>query len=296
VIDFARPKLAWYTAVRAEKGRAWGKFMSKESAIKLVNQFKTNAALPNQWPRLSKNDFADGLIERIENPNRINQGNTPLCGPASLIRLLAQTNQDGYAQAGIDLFTKGSSRIGTLDLKPGNELKQALLPPRTESADWVMLGSLRDSDNWFFSPAGLFSGSFAGITLPYTMENWFRNAGYTQVINDTSLTGVDLTHIKSLRAKRASDYFAAGYYVALLIDQNLLHASNQNDIISMYPDHWVVLSSTIDHAGTPDQSQLCSFTVYTWGLGRRQVPQDPGKTLTYEKFLNKFYGFVAARL
>ena len=59
--------------------------------------------------------------------------------------------------------------------------------------------------------------------------------------------------------KRASDHFSAGYNVAMLVDSNVLKASNQNDVISMYPDHWVVLNSVIDNAGTMDYSRLCSF-------------------------------------
>ena len=133
--------------------------------------------------------------------------------------------------------------------------------------------------------------------MPSTIERWFRNAGFTRVINDTSLTGGDIPMVKSMCAKRASDLFAAGYYVALLIDGDMLEASNQNDMISMYPDHWVVLNSRIDNAGTTDYSRPCAFTIYTWGDGARRVPQTPpGNTLAFDKFLNKFYGFVAAKL
>jgi hypothetical protein len=96
--------------------------------------------------------------------------------------------------------------------------------------------------------------------------------------------------------QRASQRWADGYNVAMLVDSDVLKASNQDDIISMYPDHWIVLASKIDNAGTMNYSDLCSFKAYTWGT-LRQVPETPpGNPLTYEKFLNKFYGFVAAKL
>jgi hypothetical protein len=187
--------------------------------------------------------------------------------------------------------------MGNLDLRPGSDLKQASVPLTSDPADWVMLGSVRDTSNWFLSPAGWFGGNIAGITLPSTIENWFRSAGYTRVINDTSLTGGDIPSVKSMCAKRASDLFSSGYNVAMLIDSDMLEASNQNDVVSMYPDHWVVLNSTITNAGTMNYSQLCSFRIYTWGAGNRQVPQTPpGNPLTFEYFFNKFYGFVAAKL
>ncbi len=271
--------------------------MSKETATTLVNQFMANPGLPTVWPHVDKLDFASGLLTRVNNPNQINQAGTPLCGPAALVRSIAQNDPDSYAQAGIDLWSKGTAKIGSLNVKPGSELKQAPVAVNTDPSDWVMLGSVRDTSNWFLSPAGWFGSNFAGITLPSTIEKWFKDAGYTKVINDTSLTGGDIPTVKSMCSKRASDLFSAGYYVALLVDSNVLKASNQNDVISMYPDHWVVLNSTIDNAGTVDYQKLCLFKIYTWGDGERQVPQTPpGNPLTFEKFLNKFYGFVAAKL
>ena len=270
--------------------------MSKETATTLVNQFMANPALPCQWPKVDKLDFASGLLARIDDPNRINQSGTPLCGPAALVRGVAQGNPDAYAQAGIDLWTKGAAVIGALNITAGNELKQASVEPNTNPADWVMLGSVRDTNNWFLSPAGWFGGNVAGITLPMTVEKWFKDAGFTKVVNDTSLTGGDIPSVKSMCAKRASDLFSAGYYVTLLVDDNVLKPSNQNDIVSMFPNHWVVLNSTIANAGTMDYSKLCSFKIYTWGQGEYQVPKTPpGNPLTWEKFLNKFYGYVAAR-
>ncbi len=271
--------------------------MSKETATTLVNQFMANATLAKVWPHVDKLDFASGLLSRVDDPNRIHQAGTPMCGPSALLRSIALNDPDAFAQAGIDLFSKGTAKIGNLSVQPANEVKQAPVPANTNPADWVMLASLRDTSNWFLSPAGWFGNNLAGITLPSTIEKWFKDAGYTKVINDTSLLGGDIPMVKSMCSKRAGDLLGAGYNVAMLVDSNVLKSSNQNDIISMYPDHWVVLTSAITNAGTTDYSKPCSFEIYTWGTGTRKVPQTPpGNTLTFDKFLNKFYGFVAAKL
>jgi len=270
--------------------------MSKDTAKALVNQFNYNQALPSQWPNINKLDLASGLLARIDNPNAINQSGTPFCGPASLVRSLATSNPDGYAQAAIDLYTRGTARIGNLTVTPGNNMKRASVPANTNVADWIMLGSVRDSSNWFLSAGGWFGSNLAGITIPSTIEKWFKDAGYTDVINDTSLGGGDIPVVKSMCAMRASQKFAAGYNVCMLIDGDLLDHDTQDDIFSLYPDHWVVLNSTITNAGTTNYSNLASFQVYTWGTGNRQVPETPpGNPLTHEKFLGKFYGFVAAK-
>jgi len=127
--------------------------MSKDTAKALVIQFNFNTTIISQWPKIAKLDLASGLLARVDNPNLINQAGTPLCGPASVIHALATNNPDAYVQAAIDLYSKGKAQIGTLTLSPGNNLKQAAVPANTDPADWIMLGSVRDSSNWFLSPA-----------------------------------------------------------------------------------------------------------------------------------------------
>jgi hypothetical protein len=268
--------------------------MSQQTAKTLVNQFLANNAAQGQWPNIDKAALAAGLIARIDNPNAIDQGSTPFCGPTTLVRSLAVSNPDAYAQAAIDLYLTKRARVGTLDVRPGNELVQASVAARTNPADWIMLASIRDTDNWFLSPAGWFGSNLAGITIPSTIENWFRAAGYTRIINDTDVSGGDIPVVKSMRAMRASRCFSNGYNVNMLIDADLLDSSTQNDWVSMYPDHWVVLRSTILNAGTTNYDSPCSFQVFTWG-NIRPVPFDPSKPLKHEYFLNKFYGFVAAK-
>src|SRR6185369_1750692 len=106
------------------------------------NQFMANPGLPCVWPHVDKLDFASGLLARIDDPNRIDQAGTPLCGPSTMIRSLATSNPDAYATAATDLYSKGTAQVGNMSVKPGSELKQAPVPHNTDPADWVMLGSL----------------------------------------------------------------------------------------------------------------------------------------------------------
>jgi len=269
--------------------------MSKQDAINLVNQFSSNNAMQGAWSRVDKTALANGLIERINDPNRIDQAATPFCGPTTIIRSLAMSNPVAYAQAAIDLYLRRSARVNNLVLTPGNELVGSAPPGRTNPADWIMLASLRDSQNWFLSPGGWFGTNLAGITIPSTIENWFRNTGYTQIVNDTSLSGGDIPIVKSMCAKEASNKFNQGYTVAMLVDSDVLDSSTQDDLFSMYPDHWIILNSTITNVGTSNYSLPVSFQAYTWG-SIRSVPQLASKPLNQSDFLNKFYGYIAARL
>jgi len=266
--------------------------MSKQTAIAFVNRFKSQTG-PSVWPNVSRAALAEGLIQRINSPNTINQQGTPLCGPASFVRAIASDNPDGYAQAAIDVYTLGAAKIGSLDIRPGTELKQSAPQGGTDPADWIMLGSVRDANNWFFSPAGWFGISLAGITRAATMEQWFRDAGYTRIINITYYFLKPIPTVLAIEAHRASNYWVSGYKVVLLIDSNMLNSDCQDDLVSMYPDHWVALNSAIRDGGLINYDAPVSFSVYSWGRSV-SVPVNPGKPLLKRDFLHKYYGFIAA--
>ncbi len=95
--------------------------------------------------------------------------------------------------------------------------------------------------------------------------------------------------------KGASGYFNHGYTVAMLIDSDMLDTATQDDFFSLYPDHWIILNSTISNVGNANYTLPVSFQAYTWGR-IRSVPENPATPLSQEKFLTKFYGYIAARL
>jgi hypothetical protein len=267
--------------------------MSKQTAIALVNQFQSQPG-GGQYPKINRAALADGLVARINDPNLIDQRGTPLCGPSSLVRAVALDNPDAYAQAAIDLFTRGSARIGNMNVRPGKELRESAPEGNTNPADWILIASIRDSDNWFFSTAGWFSSTIAGITRPGTMESWFRDAGYTDIINLTYLFAKPIPSVLAMELQRASRLFQSGYKVVLFIDADVLAANTQDDIFSMHPDHWVALTSTIVDGGIINYEAPVSFSIYTWGR-TMSVPVDANRSLSKRAFLHKYYGFIAAR-
>jgi hypothetical protein len=268
------------------------KSMAKQDAINLVQQFAAQPGV-SVWPQINRARLAAGLIERIQDPNKIHQRGTPLCGPASLVRALASDDPTAYARAAIDLYTHGTARIRALNVRAGNELKRAAPEGNADPADWILLASVRDSDNWFFSPAGWFGSNLAGITRPGTMESWLRDAGYTDIVNITYLVAKPIPSVLAAEAYRASNLFREGYKVLLFIDADMLEESTQDDAVSMYPDHWVALNSAITDGGIVNYDAPVSFSIYTWGR-ELSVPLNAAKPLSKRDFLGKYYGFIAA--
>ncbi len=268
--------------------------MSKNLALQIVNNFASGRGI-TVWPNINKNKLISGIIERVQNPNLINQAGTPLCGPASLARSLAIDKPQFYVQSILELYKFGETRINNLEIKAGSELRESSVQGNIDPTDWILLGSIRDSNNWFLSPAGWFGSNAAGITSPGEIEGWLNDVGYTKVINKTHVVLRPISIVFEAEAMEASRLFTQGYKVLLLIDADMLNPLNQDDITSLHPDHWVVLNSTINGLVIGNGNSSVSFSIYTWG-GVYTVPMNINKPLTKRNFLTKYYGYIAAKI
>jgi hypothetical protein len=270
---------------------------AKAAAIGLVNDFRTRGLC--MWGTIRRDALADGLVVRINDPKQISSAASQLCGAASVIYNLAQADPSAYAQLAIDLFEKGEGKVKSLTIKPSADLRKTAVPGGNDPADWIVLASLRDSENWLFTYHGdgrwniplLGSADDAkAIQMPHTVAAWFTSFGYSDVQNVTNLLLTkDWDDVRD-----ADKLYRSGYKVCLFISANMLSAATQADA-STLPDHWVVMASPVLSSTIYlDPTATISATVYTWG-GVRDVHEIPSKKMTVKQFLSNFYGYVAAK-
>ena len=106
---------------------------------------------PGAFDALSRGDIAEGLIERIKDPGLLNQAQANTCGPATFLFSVASDDPVMFARFGTDLFEQGQANIGKLHVEPDAEVVHAPpLAPQITEVDWMLMASLRDSENWFF--------------------------------------------------------------------------------------------------------------------------------------------------
>ena len=267
---------------------------AKSEAHALVDAFGQGAG-GGLWINIKRKDLATGLHPRIDNPDLINQADTNLCGPAEFVRNIVIDRPKEYVKCLSDLFLAGQGRLGTLVIKPRKALLDYKLPATAvdedsqpiEPVDWVILASIRDSDNWYFKYSSK-SDAASAMTLPHSKVAWLKQAGYREVWEDT-----DLVSCKDLRnARIASTLHKDGYKVALLINANMLKPSTMNDA-SVFPDHWIALTSTIFiNDIQPEGVSMVAFKAYSWG---RQWIVPSKDRLTVKHFLWNYYGYIACR-
>lgn len=259
---------------------------AKDDALALIDSFETSGR-GGVWTNIRPTDVVKGLRIRVNDPTKIDQAGSMLCGPAAFVFDLATDNPVSYAKAIIDLYTGGTAVIGTLSLRPKTDLLFNHFSGGIDPADWILLASLRDSSNFFFDVQEV--DDVLGVaTIPSTMETWLENVGYTKVINETNLWFTKDVH--SLR--KASAFLDKQYRVFLFVNSAMLKTERQTNA-SLAPDHWMMLLSSVSITGPPmDSLKTVSFRVYSWGE-QQNVPKDAKSPLMLPAFLSNYYGFIA---
>lgn len=275
---------------------------SIDDARTLINEFEARTK-NGVWSGVTKADVVAGLRDRLNNPNHVSSRKLNLCGPAAFVRNLVMDDPVNYVKIVVGLFEDGRAYIGSKTVTPGKDLLKYTPPTKVEAdtthnlgeafnrADWIILASLRDSDNSFLDFQSV-NDSAAGITMPHTMVKWFKEMGYTDIKNETNI----LFRKDLANAKEATRLYSNNYKVCLFISADMLSTKEQSNW-SATPDHWVVLASAIKFTGTgleSDPAAGVDFKVFTWGKVQN-VPVDTTKPLSIADFLPNYYGYVACK-
>lgn len=256
----------------------------KDAAKRLVRRFRSRSGT-RAFSKMSRSNVASGLLKRIEQPALINQRNTRLCGPASVVFAFATHDPVRYVRFVIDLFEDGKAKFGKLDIEPSDDCKNSR--PRKskknyviDDVDWIALASLRDNSNTFLSvenstSASGFWAGLEGVTTASQIMEWFEDAGYQVVMDEASTFALISTDEDVL--KKAMVQYDKGNFVLMCLDPDVLTGKSTS-----FQRHWVVLTGPIWLLG-----EQVSFDCFTWGDGKRTVAADK------QKFLDDFYGFIS---
>jgi hypothetical protein len=181
---------------------------------------------------------------------------------------------------------------------PANEdLKRYALPKdaNIDEADWIIMASIRDSENWFFDYTSVKSD---GGTTNREFNDMLSKAGFTDIQDDNN----DPDHEDADNLRKADELYSKNYQVALRIDAAALRSSFS---FAGKVNHRVVLASNIRTTFSKPSSPV-SMDIFTWG-GKETLPNPALPTgvddqrscrvvpMTLEKFLTYYYGYTAAK-
>lgn len=250
-------------------------------AYGVIEKFVAKTA-PGTFPKIARPAVAAGVLERIHHPESVDQGGGWWCGPASFIHSLARQDPVAYAKYVTDLYDNGVAfTAGAANVRPSHDFRQDAVPLGENAADWIALGSLRDSTNWIFEyHRNSWIEHKRGGTSPGDIEQWFKKFGFREVVNKTSSSSCDLDNLKL-----ADSYARRNWRVVLFIDSNVIVGGDAEAKAGGAADHFIVLSGPINY-GPP-----IKMRIFTWGA----YQTIPDVAMPANDFLNSYHGFVAAR-
>src|SRR5262245_56742300 len=135
------------------------------------------------FPEIDRYKFAFQLALRIREPKLINQTNTNLCGPNSLVIQMARDRPSQYARLAADLFLRGSGTIDALRVEPDSAIRHGFNESALDECDYVVLGSVRNSLPILFGDGVI--RTIGLLTKPGVLCDWLRRAGYERVEDHT---------------------------------------------------------------------------------------------------------------
>lgn len=198
-----------------------------------------------------------------------NQGGTSLCGPAAFFYCLQMDRPDVYKQASNELWLYGKTKIGILNISPGDGCKHpkgAFYDDYGREAvsglDWITLASLRDSENSIMSYDEV-GDQVSGITMWGKLTEWFEKAGYEKVFDNISLSHANEEDIVKLNS-----YAKQGYRVVTLISAGMLKGWGNGDSLSK--NHWIVWDEPVCKVDggdiiPKDSDELIELKLFSWG-------------------------------
>lgn len=262
--------------------------------------------------------FAVELALRVRMPKLIDQGQTGLCGAASVMYSYAKVQPAKYAKFAMGLFFRGKGKFNNTEITPSETIK-AGYPTRYQfmgcPVDYVTLVSLR-ACSFHAIAIGPFRAADE-TTMPGQVAQWLEQAGYQGVESDTFFNANWLEKIaidklastleqpihhrgaqeRSLgtdemrrNLQKAADALAAGKFVVLFTDIEL--SKYLKGELPSLPPRTSSTSLTKHHFVAARHLQLTTndvtVRIITW-------TEAFNRTISLASFLPRYNGYIAAQ-
>lgn len=241
--------------------------------------------------------------ERAEDPWKIKQGGSSLCGMASLYNVLIKRDSQLYLKIVKDLLRTGECILDDYTISPhSSALEMYDVNPKSSTdyinmamfeVDWLVLATTRSKES---TQNLIYKGKESGKMDMLKAVNWpdmltrmgKQVAGFSNS-KSQGLSKISINDKKTVVGARVYDYFShsdlrelqkidmlhgKGHHILMMIDADMIYnKSSYNSLVDVLNDsHWVVYEGNLvfyDDQQAPtldlDEAKTVSFKIFTWG-------------------------------
>jgi hypothetical protein len=267
-------------------------------ALNLVKRFREHPPGRKVWYHVERGPLADGMEERIKDPNSVYQGHYGTCGPSGIVRDIIMDDPEEYVKLTTSLYWTGRCKIHhgphawPQPLCAGYDLRRYKPEHSINPADWILTATMRDRLNDTFCREKFSVHQAVDKTIFVKEKSLFRGMGYRVIFAHGTFDHPAPPHI----LEEANSYQKRHFHVQIGIDSTLIRHGQQDTPPDSDKNHWVELLTPITIEREFSSDATVSFTVFSpWKEKRFKLPLDQTKPLRPSVFRSKFFGYVAAK-
>ncbi len=159
----------------AENSCAAKKQNEKIKAVQLLRTFQRED-WGSAFKCLDKNTVTYQLLLRVLEPRLVNQHRLGMCGPATVIMIVAKTDPVAYTKCAVSLFEFGTGSLRLWQLKPDKLILDFDPSGFIPQADWLVLASARNQITDFLVNKSL-ADQYGRSSLRQRFD-WLVNCGF----------------------------------------------------------------------------------------------------------------------
>ncbi len=211
------------------------------------------------WNAIDKSSLVESVRKRRQRAERIDQKKSNFCGPTSIVYELARTQPRRYVELCRQLYETGGFWTRSNRIEATEELRSTAIGQGMAPADWMLISTMRDSENALFKvepdSTGIMSG-LQGITFPWEIKGWAKEI----LLKDEVDIDVCAIFGELEAIERAQEVYDQGGSAFVLLNKAAVGKGDGR--ILPFPDHWVVFQGNLDLTNADEQ---VSYDIYNWG-------------------------------
>jgi hypothetical protein len=259
----------------------------------------------NRFRWFDRKKVHNQIKNRINDPWKINQAQTSLCGMAALYYAMIKRDAKAYEKLAKELFRTGEYSIGSYVIKPHekalsmyevNTSYDNYIALKMAEIDWIVLATTRSKES--LNSQFVYNGfendeidMLKGANWPEMLTRMCKEvAGFTsaeaidlgmlQISNKKGISGklndaiggFDIMHLKIIDRK-----YKQGHTILMMIDSDMIKDKVNYDLKALTTNvHWVVYEGGLSFVDV-GESKFVGFSIYTWGFDPVNQKDEWGK-------------------